>query len=161
MLEVDILPDGTIPLPEKAIEYLDAFIVSIHSSFRLEREVMTDRVLKALSHPKAKILAHPTGRLINSRDGYALDWERIFEFAIKNNKALEVNSCPTRLDLTDIMVRECIKRGVKIVINTDSHDESQMEFMKYGIDVARRGWATKNDIINTADYEKIKSWMMD
>lgn len=159
MLEVDILPDGTIPLSEKAIEHLDAFIVSIHSSFKMERKEMTDRVLKALSHPKAKILAHPTGRLINTRDGYPLDWDRIFEFVIKNNKALEVNSCPSRLDLSDIMVKECVQRGVKIVINTDSHDKSQMNYMKYGLDVARRGWATKSDIINTFDYEKLKIWL--
>ncbi len=148
-LEVDIRPNGSLALPEAALDYLDFVIVSIHSIFDLSRREMTARILKALSHPKAKILAHPTGRLLNRREGYEVDWEPIFEFCRQNNKFLEINAYPERLDLPDVLVREAIKRGVKLVINTDSHAVEQLDYLRYGIDVARRGWAEAKDIVNT------------
>ncbi|MBI3379568.1 DNA polymerase/3'-5' exonuclease PolX [Candidatus Gottesmanbacteria bacterium] len=159
MLEVDILPDGKIPIPEEAFEYLDAIIVSIHSSFHMDKEQMTQRIISGLSHKKAKIFAHPTGRLIGSRDSYQVNWEEIFQYCQKNDKALEINAHPTRLDLPDGLVYEALKKNVKLVIDTDSHDVSQMTLMKYGVSVARRGWAEKSDILNTMPYNKLKDWL--
>ncbi|HEX8931532.1 MAG TPA: DNA polymerase III, partial [Patescibacteria group bacterium] len=111
-----------------------------------------------LSHPKAKILAHPTGRLLNQRNGYELEWDKIFAFCKENHKALEINAWPLRLDLPDLLVREAVKKGVKLIINTDSHEVSQMEMMQYGVSVARRGWATERDILNTMSYTELKAW---
>ena len=159
MLEVDILPSGELAIDEKAFEFIDAAIVSIHSNFFLNKEEMTTRVIKGLSHPKAKILAHPTGRLINSRAGYELDWEKIFSFAKANNKALEINAWPARLDLPDNLVKQAKDKGIKFVINTDSHATYQMDNMFYGVAVARRGWCTKEDVLNTLPYEEFMSWL--
>jgi DNA polymerase (family 10) len=158
LLETDILPSGDLAVDDKALELLDATIVSIHSVFDMDREKMTERVLKGLSHPKAKILAHPSGRLLNQRPPFELDWERIFDFAVENNKALEINAAPQRLDLADIYVREAAKKGVKFFIDTDSHHVSQMDLMEYGVSVARRGWATKRDILNAFPYNELEEW---
>ncbi len=159
-LETDILPDGSLAIDESALNTLDGTIVSVHSSFDMDRSKMTARVLKGLSNPKAKILAHPTGRLLNQRIGYDLEWDKIFDFAAKNNKAIEINSWPQRLDLPDNLVRDAIEKGVKLVIDTDSHALFHMDLMEYGISVARRGWATPSDIINTFDYNKLKEWLI-
>ena len=158
LLEVDILPNGSLAIDNRSLDLLDAVIVSIHSVFNMDREKMTDRILKGLSNKKAKILAHPTGRLLTERNGYDLDWERIFKFCAENNKALEINSWPQRLDLPDILVKSAIDNKVKLVINSDSHATDHMNLQKYGVFVARRGWATKNDIINTMTYNKISEW---
>lgn len=158
LLETDILANGNIALPDDAMKLLDATIVSVHSSFSMDKLDMTKRVLSGLSHPKAKILGHPTGRLLNQRLGYDLYWEQVFDFVVKNNKALEINSSPLRLDLPDALVREAIKHGVKFFINTDSHEVNYMQMMKYGISVARRGFATKHDILNTYSYNDLNTW---
>ena len=158
MLETDILPNGELALDNDSLKLLDGTIVSIHSSFDMDRATMTKRMLKGLSHPKAKILAHPTGRLLNQRPGYDLDWEKVFDFCKKNNKALEINSWPLRLDLPDTLVREAVKRGITLVIDTDSHAVSQMTLMEYGVSVARRGWAKNNDILNTKSYNEVAKW---
>ncbi|HVF69662.1 MAG TPA: DNA polymerase/3'-5' exonuclease PolX [Xanthomonadales bacterium] len=158
LMETDILPNGKLALDDKSLDLLDGSIVSIHSSFNTDRAKMTERVLKGLSHPKAKILAHPTGRLLNERVGYDLEWKKVFDFCAKNNKALEINSWPQRLDLPDSLVRDAIKKGVKLVINTDSHALAHMNLMEYGVSVARRGWAQPSDILNTYDYNKLKEF---
>lgn len=160
MLEIDIIPDGKLALPDNCFEFIDAAIVAIHSSFRQNKKTMTDRIIKGLSHPRVKILAHPTGRLLNKRRGYEVDWERLFTFCKEHNKAIEINAYPDRLDLPDMLVREAIGRKVKLVINTDSHSAQQMNNMKYGIAVARRGWATKDDILNCLPYSKFRKWLM-
>ncbi|KKU95231.1 MAG: PHP domain protein, partial [Candidatus Gottesmanbacteria bacterium GW2011_GWA1_48_13] len=155
-LEIDIQSDGRRALPDKALELLDYACVAIHSSFRLSRKAMTDRVLSAFDHPKVKFFAHPTGRLLQEREGVELDWMRIFDFCVENQKWLEIDGWPNRLDLPDVQVREAIKYGVKIVIDTDSHAADQLEFMRYGVSVARRGWATKSDTINTTNLTDMK-----
>jgi len=159
LLEVDILPYGDLAIDDKAFEYIDAAIVSIHSVFKTPKKEMTTRVLNGLSHPKARIFAHPSGRLINQREGYELDYDRIFEYCIKNNKAIEINAWPTRLDLTDQLVFEARKLGVKFVINTDAHATFQMDNMFYGVSVARRGWCEPKDILNTLPYEEFYKWL--
>ena len=154
-LEIDIKPDGSLAIPEKGFEFLDFAIASIHTNFEMSREKMTKRVLKALGHPKIKILGHPTGRLLEEREGYELDWEQIFDFCLQNKKILEINAWPNRLDLPDNLVKEAVKKGVKMVIDSDSHDVEQMKFLKYGVAVARRGWAERKDIINTLPYKEL------
>lgn len=159
LMETDILSDGSLALPEEALELLDATIVSIHSSFATESKEMTKRVLKGLSHPKAKILAHPTGRLLNERPGYSLDFDEVFAYVKKHNKALEINSWPERLDLPDIIVLDAVKAGVRMVIDTDSHALPHMDLMEFGVSVARRGWAEKKDIINTLTVDEFVKWL--
>lgn len=158
LLETDILANGNLAVPEKSLDLLDATIVSIHSSFTMDRDIMTERILKGLSHPKARIFAHPSGRLLNQRPGYEVDWEKLFDYAATNKKALEINSWPLRLDLQDILVREALKKNIKFFIDTDSHALSHMDMMQSGVNVARRGWATPNDILNTLSYNELKAW---
>jgi len=159
-LEIDIKPDGSLAIPQKGFAYLDFAIASIHSQFNLPKGQMTQRIIKALSHPQVKILGHPTGRILSEREGYELDWEKIFSFCLRNNKILEINSYPNRLDLPDNLIHQAIKYNVKLVINTDAHTLDQLDFIKYGVAVARRGWAEKKDIINTLSLEKIKKILL-
>lgn len=158
-LEVDILTDGRLAVPDEAFDYLDYMIVAIHSAFHMSQNDMTARVLKGLNNKKVKILAHPTGRLIGKRDGYELQWDKIFAYCKNNDIAIEINSWPERLDLPDNLVREAIQHKVKLIINTDSHDNSHMDNMFYGVSVARRGWAEKTDIINTYNYKDLDKWI--
>lgn len=157
-LEIDIMPNGNLPVPEAGLATLDFALVSIHSSFDQSRTEMTKRVLSALSHPKAKIFAHPTARKINEREGIELNWPEIFEFCVKHNKWLEIDTDPMRLDLPDTLVREAVKTGVKLTMGTDAHHVDGMNNMATGISVARRGWAEKKNIINALtleDFEKV------
>lgn len=161
MLEIDILPNGELALPSGAFEYIDAAIISVHSSFHLDRNEMTDRVIKALHvHPKIRIFGHPTGRLLTKREGYELDWKEIFGVCREKNIALEINAHPYRLDLPDVLVYEAVRNRVQIVINSDTHELVNMSYLPYGVSVARRGWATKDDIMNSLSYNKIKQWLM-
>jgi DNA polymerase (family 10) len=159
LLEIDIMPNGDLAIDNKALELLDGAIVSAHSVFNMKKDAMTERVIKGLSSKKAKIFAHPTGRLLSDRQGYELDWEKIFDFCKKNQKALEINSWPDRLDLPDSIIRLAVEAKVKMVINTDSHAVWQMDLEKYGVSIARRGWATKNDILNTLSYNDFLEWL--
>jgi len=158
-LEIDIMPDGSLPVPEAGMETLDFALVSIHSSFRLDRKKMTKRVLKALSYPKAKIFAHPTARKLNEREGVELDWPEIFDYCVDNNKWLEVNADPMRLDLPDFLVHEAVKNDVKITLGTDAHNSQCLNNMSYGVSVARRGWAEKKDIINTRSLKEFENML--
>lgn len=155
-LEIDIMPDGGLPVSEEGLETLDFALVSIHSSFKGSRDEMTKRILSALSHPKVKIFAHPTARKLSEREGIELDWPKIFAFCKKYNKWLEINADPVRLDLPDFLVREAVKEGIKLTLGTDSHHKDMMDNMIYGVSVARRGWAKKCDIINTLCLEEFE-----
>lgn len=157
-LEIDILPNGKLPVPEEGLKLLDFALVSIHSSFRLSREEMTRRVLSALEYPNVKIFAHPTGRKLNMREGVELEWPKIFDYCKKNDKWVEINAEPMRLDLPDVLVKDAVKEGVKLTLGTDAHHVDGMDNMQYGVSVARRGWATKHDIVNTRslkEFEKL------
>lgn len=158
LLETDILVNGDLAIDNDSLSFLDGSIVSIHSSFSMNKSDMTKRVLTGLSHPKAKILAHPTGRLLNQRNGYDLHWDEVFDFCVKHHKALEINAFPSRLDLPDSLVRQARDLGVKLIIDTDSHAVDQMDLMPYGVAVARRGWARKSDILNTWEYNDLQDW---
>jgi DNA polymerase (family X) len=158
-LEVDILPDGTLSVPNSVLETLDYVIAGIHSGHRQSsKEEMTKRLLAALENPFVDIISHPTGRLLNERDSYEADWEVIFKFAAEHKKLLEINSFYNRLDLRDDLVRQALKYGCKFVIDTDAHEISQMDNMRFGVSVARRGWAEAKDIVNTWKFADFAKW---
>ncbi len=158
LLEVDILPDGSLGIPDEALKLLDFALAGVHSAHHQAREKMTQRILNALANPYVKVLTHPTNRLLNQRESSEVDWVEIFKLAAASKKALEISSFPDRLDLPDIFVRQAKEYGVKFVIDTDAHQIEQMSLMKFGVAVARRGWAEKEDIINSWDLEKLTSW---
>ncbi len=147
--ECNILKDGSLDISDKYLKELDYVMAGIHSSFNLEKEEQTNRLSKVLENPVVNIITHPTGRLINMRDSYDIDFDKILEVAKKNNKILEINASPVRLDLDYINISKAIKQGIKLVINTDSHIINQMELMKYGVEQARKGGASKENILNT------------
>lgn len=161
MCEVDIQPDGTLALPGQAFDYVDAVVVSIHSSFTQGRELTTKRVIAALTaHPKVRIFGHPTGRLLTKREGVEIDWNEVFAVCKARNIALEINAFSERLDLPDSIVYEARKSGIRCCIDTDSHAVSQMDMMRYGVSVARRGWCQKRDIVNTMEYTQFRRWLL-
>lgn len=152
-LEIDIMPDGKLSVPDAGLELLDFALVSIHSQFRLPRAESTKRILAALNHEKVKVMAHPTGRKINERESVDADWRIIFEFCAKNNKYMEINCDPSRLDLPDFLVKEALDLGCKFTFGTDAHHVDHMDNMPYGINVARRGWLEKADVVNTMSLQ--------
>jgi len=153
--EANILNDGSLDIDDKVLAQLDYVIAGVHSNMKITREEMTQRIIKAMKNPYVKIISHPTGRLINRRDEYQLDIEKIIETARETSTALEINSFPSRLDLNDKNIRKAIEKRVKLIINTDAHHRDHLQFMRFGIGQARRGWATKEDIINTWPLEKL------
>jgi DNA polymerase (family 10) len=155
-LEIDIQPDGSRALPDDCLDLLDFACVAIHSSFHLSKKAMTTRILAGLDHPKVKYLAHPTARLLLEREGIDLDWEVIFDFCLSHHKWLEIDAWPNRLDLPDNLVREAVSRGIKLVIDTDSHSQDHLEYMRFGVAVARRGWTKASDIINTKSLTEMR-----
>lgn len=150
--ELNILVDETLGLPDEILKDLDIVIAGIHAAFDQDKDKITARYLAALNNPYVDVLSHPAGRLINERDGTDPDWRKVFDAARDNNKILEINAQPDRLDLPDDLVKEAIEWGVKLIINSDAHALEQMDFMRYGIFNARRGWAEAKDIVNTLPY---------
>ena len=148
-IEVDILGDGALDLSDSVLEQLDIVVASVHSQFNQDRATMTERLLKAIANPNTSLIGHPTGRLLLRRDAYLFDLDAVLKAAAKHKVAMELNSYPDRLDLSDVHLRLAKEHGVKIVINTDSHHTSHMEKMRYGILQARRAWLTKEDVLNT------------
>ncbi|PJE70195.1 hypothetical protein COU97_00980 [Candidatus Shapirobacteria bacterium CG10_big_fil_rev_8_21_14_0_10_48_15] len=154
-LEIDIKTNGQLAVSDEALKLLDYAIASVHAHFQMSPKAMTARLLAGLNHPKVKILGHPTGRQIGTREGYEADWEKIFSFCRQRDIWLEINAWPERLDLPDFLVREAVKNGVKLIINSDSHALSQLDLLPYGVAVARRGWAQPKDIINTLPWSAL------
>jgi len=151
--EVDVLKNGKLDLDDEVLAQLDVVLVSIHSYMTMERAEMTDRILAAIENPCTQIVGHPTGRLVLRRDEYAYDMERILDAAKKHGVVMECNAAPERLDLKDIHLRMAKERGVKIVISTDAHSTRGLQAMRYGVQMARRGWIEKKNVINTLDIE--------
>jgi len=148
-IEVDILKDGSLDLDNEVLAQLDVVVASVHSYMNLESGEMTDRLLAAIENPFTQIIAHPTGRLVLRRDPFHYDMEKILDAAKKHEVAMECNAYPDRLDLKDVHLRMARERGVKIVISTDSHTTTNLQYMKYGVETARRGWIEKKEVINT------------
>jgi DNA polymerase (family X) len=151
--ECNILNDGSLDIKDEVLEKLDYVIAGIHSSLKMPKKEMTDRLVKAMRNPNIDIISHPTTRLINKREEAELDFDKILQVAKETGAILEINSAPERLDLNNFYIRLAKTRGIKMIINTDSHQKEQLNLMEYGVFQARRGWAEKQDIINTNPVE--------
>jgi DNA polymerase (family 10) len=152
-IEVDILGDGEIDLSNEVLAQMDVVIASVHSLFNQSKDEMTERMLKALENPYVRILGHPTGRLLLRRDSYEIDISAVLKQAVKFGVAVEHNSYPDRLDLSDAHLRLAKELGAKIVVNTDSHHTSHLDSIRYGVLQLRRAWLTKDDVLNTRPVE--------
>jgi DNA polymerase (family 10) len=155
--EVDILEDGSLDLPDRILKELDFTVCAVHYQFGLPERRQTQRVLRAMDNRYFTILAHPTGRLINERQPYAIDLDRIMVAARERGCILELNAHPDRLDLNDEACRLAKEHGVKIAISTDTHRTRDLDFMRFGIDQARRGWLTANDVVNTRGLAELRT----
>ena len=154
--EVDILADGSLDLDDETLAELDVVVASVHSRFNMAREAMTQRIVRALQHPRVHILGHPTGRLLRKREPYAVDMEQVIRAAGAQGVLLEVNAQPERLDLHDLHIAMARLAGVRVVVSTDAHRVEELEFMRYGVDQARRGWCEASDVANTRPLGAIR-----
>jgi DNA polymerase (family 10) len=156
--EVDILPDGSLDLDKRVLKKLDLIIIAVHSRFKMKRDDMTRRVIKALQHPFPTILAHPTGRLIGTREAYEIDMDAVIKAAADSRSAIEINAHPLRLDLDAATARKAAAARVPISISTDTHTPAtEMKYMLYGVATARRGWLEPKHVINTLSAAKLLS----
>jgi DNA polymerase (family 10) len=158
-VEIDILKDGTLDMPDDILEELDLVVISVHSFMELSKREMTERVLKAMMHPRVDILAHPTGRRINRRESFELDVEAVLEAAAELSVAVELNANPNRLDLHDVHVHRAKELGVPVVISTDAHSPRGLAHMRFGVDQARRGWLQASDVLNTKSAAELRAWL--
>lgn len=154
--EVDILPDGSLDLPDELLDRLDLVIASVHSNFRQSRSEMTARICRAMEHPAVHMIGHPTGRLLGSRGPYRVDLEQLIDKAAETGTALEINASPQRLDLSEKYMSLARRKGVRLAVNTDAHSTATMADMVYGVTAARRGWLEPEDLLNTLSLEQLQ-----
>ncbi|MBK8794916.1 MAG: PHP domain-containing protein [Anaerolineales bacterium] len=159
--EVEILADGTLGLSDEVMAGLDVVVASIHSAQRQDRETITARCLKAIENPHVDILGHPTGRLIGERPPTEIDMERVLQACRATGTIVEINANPARLDVNDVYARRAVELGCKLAINCDAHSFQDMELAEYGSGVARRGWLTAADVINTRPVEAMLALLKD
>jgi DNA polymerase (family 10) len=155
-MEVDILRDGKLDLPDQILSELDFTVCSIHSDFQLDRDRQTERILRAMDNPHFNILGHPTGRLLDQRPAYAVDLERVITAAAERGCFLELNAHPDRLDLDDVHCRLAKETGVKVAISTDAHSVDHLDYMRLGVAQARRGWLEPSDVLNTHTLSQLQ-----
>jgi DNA polymerase (family 10) len=156
-VEVDIRADGSLDLPDEILKELDIVIAGVHSAMGQEEEKMTQRILRAIESPHVDVLAHPTCRLLGQREPVAVDLEEVFQAAAQTNTAMEINSMPDRLDLKDTHVFRARELGVKLLIETDAHSMKHLDYMRFGVGVARRAWCEVKHILNTVPWEQLLS----
>jgi DNA polymerase (family 10) len=157
--EVDILPDGRLDFDSGLLAQLDYTVVSVHSSFRQERDVMTKRIIRALEQPHVTMLGHLTGRLLLEREGYAVDVDKVIDAAIANGVVIELNANPWRLDMDWRHWKKAAEKGLLTSINPDAHRTEQLGFYKIGVGIARKGWLTKESVLTTMSLSEIKKWL--
>jgi DNA polymerase (family X) len=155
--EVNIMKDGTLDITNNVLDKLDVVGAAIHSQFSLPIEFQTERLVMAARNPSVDILFHPTGRLINKRDGYPVNIEKVIDVALETGTALEIDAHYDRLDLKDEYVKMAVQNGVKLTIDSDAHHPVHFAYLMFGIAQARRGWATANDVLNTLPADKLLS----
>jgi len=153
------LEDGSIDISDNVLKELDYVIAGVHSQMKMTKEEMTNRIICAMENKNVDIISHPTGRILKKRDEYEIDFNKILEVAKRTGTILEINSSPDRLDLNGKNIRKAIKAGVKLIINTDTHEKLQLKNIEFGISQARRGWAEKKDIINCWSVEKLLNYL--
>ncbi|MFQ5721042.1 MAG: PHP domain-containing protein, partial [Candidatus Aminicenantales bacterium] len=151
-IEVDILADGQLDLPDSILKELDIVIAAIHSGFR---KSVTERIIRALENPWVTIIAHPSGRLISKREGYEVDLEKVLVKAKEKGKVLELNAYYDRLDLNEFYLKKAKELGIKISIGTDTHYANGFQMMRFGVGIARRAWLEKDDILNCLNYQNL------
>jgi DNA polymerase (family 10) len=156
--ECDILADGTMDFPDDVLGELDVVLAAVHSRFKQSREAMTARIVRALAHPHVDVLAHPTGRRIGAREPYDVDLEAVFAAARRHGKAIEINSSPDRLDLSDGHARRAGDLGIPLVISTDTHYLPELDHLELGLGVARRAWLTPAHVLNTRSLDDLLAW---
>jgi DNA polymerase (family X) len=159
--EVDILRDGTLDYEDGVLATLDFVVASVHTSFGLGEEAMTERIVRAINNPYVRTIGHPTGRILNRREPYEVDVSRLIREAAAANTALELNAYVDRLDLSVPYVREAVGAGVRITIDTDAHDERALGYMKYGVSQARRAWVEKGSVINCLPLAEFEKYLKD
>lgn len=155
-VEVDILADGRLDYPDEVLAEMDVVVASIHTGFNQTGEKITERILAAIQNPHVDIIAHPTGRLLGRREPLEVDVERIIEEAARTGTILEINAYPDRLDLNEIHARWAKEAGVLLAINTDAHAPDQLDYLEYGVGVARRAWLEPKDVINCRPWEELE-----
>ena len=160
-IESDILPDGALDYEEKVLAKFDFVIASVHSRFNMSEEEMTKRIIKAISNPYTTILGHPTGRLLLSREGYKVDLYKVIDAAAEKGVVIELNSHPYRFDLDWRYCKYAKERGVKVSINPDAHHLDDLSNVSYGVGIARKGWLTSRDVLNTMTHGEIKKKLGD
>jgi DNA polymerase (family 10) len=157
--EVDILSNGKLDYNDKILARLDVVVASVHAGFRQSRDRMTGRLLDAISNPYVHIIGHPTTRIIGGRDAVDFDFDRILKAVVDQNVAFEIDGQPDRLDLTDTLVRVANEAGAVFAINSDAHSVSQLEYIRYAVFDARRGWTEAPSVINTWTWGKLSRWL--
>lgn len=157
--EANILKDGTLDVSDDVLEQLDVVVASVHGAMKMERDEATERLVSAVRHEEVDILGHPSGRLINSREGYDYDFDAVLEAADEEGVALELNANPRRLDIRDTQVKRCVEDSVSVAVNTDAHTPSEYDYVEYGVATARRGWAETDDILNARTVEELEDWL--
>jgi DNA polymerase (family 10) len=154
--EVNILPDGSLDYEDELLAQLDWVIASVHTSFGMDEQAMTERMIAAVKHPFVDAIGHPTGRLIGRRAPYAIDLDAVFAAAAQACTMLEINANPHRRDLSDIHARAAVRAGVQIVINSDAHRTATLDNMRWGVATARRAWMSTADVRNTRLWSEFK-----
>ncbi len=154
--EVNILPDGSLDYEDELLAELDWVIASVHTSFAMNEQAMTERMITAIEHPLVRAIAHPTGRLIERREPYAIDLEAVFQAAARTGTMLEINANPDRRDLSDINARAAARAGVSILIDSDAHRTRTLQNMRWGVATARRAWLTREQVANTRPWSELR-----
>ena len=157
--EVEVRADGTLDYPDELLAEMDVVVAAVHMSHRQPREQITARALKALRNPHVDVLAHPSGRLLGRREPSELDLEQVIRVAAETGTLLEINAHPARLDLDDLHAHLAVELGVPLVINTDAHAPTDMDYLEYGVGVARRAWATPENVANTWPAERLLAYL--
>ena len=155
--EVNILPDGSLDYDDELLAQLDWVIASVHTSFGMDEQAMTERMIAAIEHPLVRAIGHPTGRLIERRAPYAVDLEAVFAAAARTDTMLEINANPDRRDLSDVHARAAVRAGVRVLIDSDAHRTATLANMRWGIATARRAWLTAADVANTRPLSELRS----
>jgi DNA polymerase (family 10) len=158
-IECDILPDGSLDLEDSTLDALDYAVMSVHSSFGQSEEVMTARVIRAIEHPATTMLGHPTGRILLRREPYQINLQKVIDAAIANRVIIEVNANPRRLDMDWRLWRRAAERGLMCSINPDAHRTEQLSYFEAGVNVARKGWLTKEQVLNCRECAGVLRWL--
>jgi len=158
-IESDIRADGALDYPDEVLAKLDFVIASVHSNLSMDKQTATERILAALDNPYCDILGHPTGRLLLAREGYELEWDRVFERLLERRVALELNASPMRFDADWRILRRARELGIPICINPDAHNRGMFDYLPQGVGIARKGWLRPGDVLNTRPADELLEWV--